>query len=264
MNINRTYSSPKFYKNRNGYTPDMVVLHHTAGNVLMPAINWHIYPKEGPSSNFMMDLDGTVYELVPIQHGAWCNGTSNSPTDKLYYGKATSEIVKSRNYNANYYTVSIEVVGTGGAYTKAQVAALIELIKYIKSEIKRLYGKDLVVDRQHIIGHYEVSPITKPICGKNVQYDEIIAGVNGVAVTPTVSTTPTASKIYRVQVGAFGVKANADKYAAELKGKGYSVITALDGKIYRVQVGAFSVRANADKLAKELQGKGYKTIIKEA
>ena len=47
---------------------------------------------------------------------------------------------------------------------------------------------------------------------------------------------PQVSKIYRVQVGAFGVKANADKYAAELKGKGYSVITALDGKIYRVQV----------------------------
>ena len=80
---------------------------------------------------------------------------------------------------------------------------------------------------------------------------------------PQITPQP-KQKIYRVQIGAFGIKANADKYAAELKGKGYSVITALDGKIYRVQVGAFSVRANADKLAKELQSKGYKTIIKEA
>lgn len=262
MNINRTYSSPKFYTNRNGYTPDMVVLHHTAGNVLMPAINWHIYPKDGPSSNFMMDLDGTVYELVPIQHGAWCNGTSNSPTDKLYYGKATSGIVKSRNYNANYYTVSIEVVGTGGAYTQAQVAALIELIKYIKSEIKRLYGKDLIVDRQHIIGHYEVSPITKPICGKNVQYNEIIAGVNGVAVTPT---PPTASKVYRVQAGAFTVKSLAIALRDKLIKDGYKKsLVVTEGKNYHVQVGSFTIKSGAIAFEKELQGKGYKTIIKEA
>jgi N-acetylmuramoyl-L-alanine amidase len=38
---------------------------------------------------------------------------------------------------------------------------------------------------------------------------------------------------------------------------------ASSGKLYRVQVGAFSSKANAEKLAKELQGKGYQTIIKE-
>ena len=35
------------------------------------------------------------------------------------------------------------------------------------------------------------------------------------------------------------------------------------GKIFRVQVGAFSNKANAERLAKELKGKGYSTIIKE-
>ena len=33
------------------------------------------------------------------------------------------------------------------------------------------------------------------------------------------------------------------------------------GKLYRVQVGAFAQKANAEKLAAELQGKGYKTYI---
>ena len=33
------------------------------------------------------------------------------------------------------------------------------------------------------------------------------------------------------------------------------------GKIYRVQVGAFSVKSNAEKLQKELKGKGYDAII---
>ena len=34
-----------------------------------------------------------------------------------------------------------------------------------------------------------------------------------------------------------------------------------EGKLYRVQLGAFSDKANADKLAKELNAKGYKTYI---
>lgn len=36
-----------------------------------------------------------------------------------------------------------------------------------------------------------------------------------------------------------------------------------NGKLYRVQVGAFSNKANAERLAKELKSKGYSTIIKE-
>lgn len=35
------------------------------------------------------------------------------------------------------------------------------------------------------------------------------------------------------------------------------------GKLYRVQVGAFAVKANAEKLANELKSKGYSVIIKE-
>ena len=37
--------------------------------------------------------------------------------------------------------------------------------------------------------------------------------------------------------------------------------TADSGKLYKVQVGAFKNKNNADKLAKELQGKGYETYI---
>lgn len=44
---------------------------------------------------------------------------------------------------------------------------------------------------------------------------------------------------------------------------GLKLKTAAPKKLYRVQVGAFSVKANAEKLAAELEGKGYDTIIKE-
>ncbi|WP_313756207.1 N-acetylmuramoyl-L-alanine amidase [Tissierella sp.] len=69
------------------------------------------------------------------------------------------------------------------------------------------------------------------------------------------------STLYKVQVGAFSVRANADNLADELRGKGYSPIVVIVGGLYKVQVGAFSVRANADDLAQELRSKGYDAIV---
>jgi len=42
--------------------------------------------------------------------------------------------------------------------------------------------------------------------------------------TPPAPTPPTPGKIYRVQVGAFAVKESADRFATELKTKGYNTI----------------------------------------
>ncbi len=67
--------------------------------------------------------------------------------------------------------------------------------------------------------------------------------------------------LYKVQVGAFSVKSNADNLANELRAKGYSPIVVLVGGLYKVQVGAFSVRSNADALTNELRSKGYDAIV---
>ena len=84
----------------------------------------------------------------------------------------------------------------------------------------------------------------------------------GMTYRAETTQTTTTGKLYRVQVGAFSVKANAEKLVNELKQKGYTAITyQAENKLYRVQVGAFSVKANAEKLANELKQKGYNTII---
>lgn len=79
---------------------------------------------------------------------------------------------------------------------------------------------------------------------------------------PTTPTQPDTGKVlYRVQTGAFAIKANADKLAAELKSKGFDTyIVQVDG-LYKVQVGAYSVRANADAMAAKLTAAGYKNFI---
>lgn len=53
-----------------------------------------------------------------------------------------------------------------------------------------------------------------------------------------------------------------DTFRADVADK-LAVNTGTTKKLYRVQVGAFSSKANAERLAKELKGKGYSTIIKQ-
>ena len=65
--------------------------------------------------------------------------------------------------------------------------------------------------------------------------------------------------IYRVQVGAFSKKANADRKLQAVKAAGFTdaFIACVDNKLWRVQVGAFTVKANAEKRLAEVQAAGF-------
>jgi hypothetical protein len=67
--------------------------------------------------------------------------------------------------------------------------------------------------------------------------------------------------LYRVQLGAFTNRINADRFLTEIKGKGYDAfVTYLDG-FYKVQVGAYSVSKNADAMVSKLKKEGYSAFV---
>ena len=64
---------------------------------------------------------------------------------------------------------------------------------------------------------------------------------------------------YRVFTGAFGIKANAERHLAKVKALGGAYSSAYlhkDGLLWKVQVGYFSQRTNADTMIKDLKTKG--------
>lgn len=93
----------------------------------------------------------------------------------------------------------------------------------------------------------------------------IAEGIHGGDIAAAPEESRPTGMLYRVQSGAFAVRANADRLLAELKGKGYDAfITTVDlGSqiLYRVQVGAFSVRSNAEAMRDRLLATGYDAII---
>ncbi|MFY9525713.1 MAG: hypothetical protein GX101_01155 [Firmicutes bacterium] len=83
------------------------------------------------------------------------------------------------------------------------------------------------------------------------------------APTPPAVDRPAAADgaLYKVQVGVFSEKRNADRLVELLKEDGYEAIVISEAAFHRVQTGAFSSEANAARLAEELRGKGYEAII---
>lgn len=87
---------------------------------------------------------------------------------------------------------------------------------------------------------------------------EVICGILDVRY---VAPGEDGDKLFRVQVGAFAVKANADSMFHRLKADGYDAYMVKSGLLYRVQTGAFAVKSNADNLAKKLKADGYEVYI---
>ena len=70
-----------------------------------------------------------------------------------------------------------------------------------------------------------------------------------------------AKTMYKIQIGAYRQKANAQKMVSKLKKAGIpgAIITA--GDLMKVQCGAFSVKANADKRLAEVKKKGFLNAV---
>jgi len=159
------WAGRKFYGKT--WVPDVIVIHIAEGTY-NGTIAWMQNPNSRVSSHFIVGQDGRIAEMGDIRSTAWCNGTSTNPANSTYYGYATARLVKERKTNANYFTISIENEGfyskTRGKLTPAQLNAEVELIRYIVDEVKRIWGVTIPIDRDHIIGHYEVTPKNKPHC----------------------------------------------------------------------------------------------------
>ncbi|WP_010279896.1 N-acetylmuramoyl-L-alanine amidase [Paenibacillus senegalensis] len=98
---------------------------------------------------------------------------------------------------------------------------------------------------------------------KTPSFIEALARGHAVGVARAFNLPPKSggTTLYKVQIGAFSIRANAEAMAADARSKGFSPYIAFTGGLYKVQLGAFSVRANAEALAQQARAAGYSPII---
>lgn len=166
------------YMSRNGWKPDMIVL-HVAEGTFKGTVSWCCNPNSGVSCHFVTGKNGEKEQLVDLDKASWCNGTSTKKGDKYDYRRSTNRLVRERKTNANFYTISIENEGYSykdgkGALTEKQYQTVLKLCK----ELIKKYN--IPVDREHIVGHYEIAPVEKPNCpGPKFQWDRLMKDLKG-------------------------------------------------------------------------------------
>jgi len=78
------------------------------------------------------------------------------------------------------------------------------------------------------------------------------------------SVASAAAPFFRVQVGAFRLRANAEALAKQLSRDGFKASISQTSDLYKVQIGAFGDRKEANRLAKELKAKRYDVLVTQA
>ena len=183
MEITRRMS-PNMNIGRQGWRPDLIVCHITEGS-FDGTVNWitrnDLPPEQRVSYHFVVARDGRVVQAVDINNTAWGNGTTSNG-DNRDSRHSPLHTVRDRGINANLYSVSIGFEGrlaqTQGSLTHVQLEAAVWLIAHIREEINRLYsvrGTIFPFSRQHIVGHHEITPRTRPNCpGPQFPFDAVV------------------------------------------------------------------------------------------
>jgi len=176
MNITQI-SSPNFGVGRKGYVPQIICLHIMAGS-LSGTDSWFANTASQVSSHYGIGFNGEIHQYVQDENTAWTNGLvtgwTTGPTSKFVLGR--------QGINPNLYSLTIEHEGQDlSKAPDTQLNATAGLIRTLTAK----YG--IPCDRDHIIGHYEIDPIRKPLCPATDKtiIDKIIAMVNQ-AVTPPI------------------------------------------------------------------------------
>ena len=90
--------------------------------------------------------------------------------------------------------------------------------------------------------------------------EKVTKNLSGTTTSTTITTTKNDT-LYRVQVGAYSVKNNADVQLKKVKAAGFDTYMVKVGGLYKIQVGAYSKKENAEAMQKKLKAKGFDAFI---
>lgn len=231
--VNYTKISPNATMPRKG-TIKKITIHHMAGNLTVEQCG-ELFAKESKraSSNYGIDSNGRVGMYVEEGNRAWTSGNADNDNQ----------------------AVTIEVANDGGApdwhVSDKALNQLIELCCDIckRNEIKELkYTGD---KGGNLTRHNMFQATVCPGAYLEDKFPYIAKQVNN----------KLNDALYRVQVGAYSKKVNADAQLQKVKSAGFDTyMIQIDG-LYKIQVGAYSKKSNADAILANVKALGFEAFI---
>ena len=184
------------------HTPIKIGIHWT-GNPGSPAANGAAYqmnvakglfpnqPDAWTSSQYVLGWEGEIIHCVP--------------DDEMSYAASGN--------NAGVIHIEVCIQDSSGRFSDKAIAALGELVRELMSKYK--------ISAENVVRHYDLTgKLCPPYYVDAARWAELRASI---------TSAPKASTLYRVQIGAFSSRENAENYAAEARKKGFQAfVTEVD------------------------------------
>lgn len=245
--ISPNKSSPRNHK------IDTVTIHCVVGQCSVETLgNVFATTSRQASSNYGVGVDGRIGMYVEEKDRSWCS--SNAANDnRAITIEVASDTKEPYAVNAKAYAALIDL--------------LVDICK--RNGIKELVWSTNKADRvNHKNGcnmtvHRDYANKSCPGTYLYERHAQIASEVNKRLGSTNIKPAPEKPSVslYRVQTGAFKVKANADAMLTKVKAKGFDTYMVKVGDLYKIQVGAFKVKANAEAMMKKLQAAGFSAFI---
>lgn len=259
MNIKTNLANKSNYGgSRNTNVIKYIVVHYTGNDGDTDENNGNYFKNNvvEASAHYFVD-DDSITQTVPDDYVAW------------HCGAKSYKHANCRNTNS----IGVEIcddVKNGVIYpSEKTIENALELVKALM--------KKYSVPQENVIRHYDVTGKLCPAywCGTTEKdakwlsafWSHLAATNNSVSTNIPKEEKPGSaasdSVLYRVQVGAYSNKANAERQLAKIKAAGFTdaFIAVVDNTLYRVQIGAYSVKANAEVQLAKVKNTGFSGFV---
>ena len=207
-------------------------------------------PSRQASCNYGIGTDGRISLCVEEKNRSWCS-SSNANDQRAITIECASDMSEPYAMNDKVY------------------ASLISLC----TDICKRNGKKKLLwfgDKDRTLNYAPKSDemvitVHRWFANKSCPGNWLYARLGDLATKVTANlgsnTSPAVDNLYRVQVGAYKNKANADAQLTRVKAAGFDTYMVQVGGLYKIQVGAYREKANADNMLKKLKSAGFDAFI---
>lgn len=249
--ISCTLISPNKSSPRN-HKIDTITIHCVVGQCSAERIGEIFAPTaRQESSNYGIGYDGRIGMYVEEKDRSWCSSSAANDNRAITI-EVASDTTAPYAVNDKAYAALLDLL--------TDICKRNGIKKLLWKADKSLIGK---VDQQNMTVHRWFANKSCPGDFLYERHSAIAAEVNkrlGAEVDEPEEKQPeqeTEKKLYKVQVGAFAQKGNADKLKSDLTKEGFDTYIVTFGKYYRVQVGAYAEKKNAEAMLAKLKKAGW-------
>ena len=249
--VNCTVLSPN-HSGKRTHSIDRITPHCVVGQLSAERIG-DCFPKgRNASCNYGIGTDGRVCLIVYESDRSWCSSSAENDQRAVTI-ECASDTTEPYAMNSSVYNklidLCVDICKRNGKKKLIWISDKTEALSYTPAS-----------DEMQLTVH-------RWFANKSCPGDWLFNRLGELAstVTERLGGTETPQKydiLYRVQVGAYSVKENADAQLKKVKEAGFTdaFITQVDN-MYKVQVGAYSVKANADSMLTKVNNKGFDAFI---